>query len=103
MTNRILKKSSLTALLPFLFILGMTACGGDNHSNTDDNCSGSDGNETMIGPIKTVSYISTNDLFPNPERGFYRYTDSKDTPALSEQTLREYRQNNSHLFTVFTI
>lgn len=54
MTNRILKKSSLTALLPFLFILGMTACGGDNHSNTDDNGSGSDGNETMIGPIKTV-------------------------------------------------
>ena len=48
MTNRILKKSSLTALLPFLFILGMTACGGDNHSNTDDNGSGSDGNETMI-------------------------------------------------------
>ena len=97
MTNRILKKSSLIALLPFLFILGMTACGGDNHSNTDDNGSDSDGNETVIGPVKTVSYISANDLFPNPERGFYKYTDSKGTPALSEQTLREYRQNNASL------
>ena len=65
MTNRILKKSSLIALLPFLFILGMTACGGDNHSNTDDSGSDSDGNETVIGPVKTVSYISANDLFPN--------------------------------------
>ena len=97
MTNRILKKSSLIALLPFLFILGMTACGGDNHSNTDDNGSDSDGNETVIGPVKTVSYISANDLFPNPERGFYKYTDSKGTPALSEQALREYRQNNASL------
>ncbi|MCD8181799.1 MAG: DUF4832 domain-containing protein [Bacteroides sp.] len=33
-------------------------------------------------------------MFPNPERGFYKYTDSKGTPALSEQTLRSYRQNN---------
>lgn len=83
--------------MPFLFILGMTACGGDNHSNTDDNGSDSDGNETVIGPVKTVSYISANDLFPNPERGFYKYTDSKGMPALSEQTLREYRQNNASL------
>lgn len=97
MTNRILKRSSLIALLPFLFILGITACGGDNHPNTDDNGSGDDGNGTVIGPLKTVNYISTNDLFPNPERGFYKYTDSKGTPALSEQTLRSYRQNNVSL------
>lgn len=81
------------ALLPFLFILGITACGSDNQSNTDDEGS----NETVTGPIKTVNYNSTNDLFPNPERGFYKYTDSKGTPALSEQTLRSYRQKQISL------
>ena len=83
------------ALLPFLFILGITACGSDNQSNADDK--GSNGGETEVGPTKTVNYISTNELFPNPERGFYKYTDSKGTPALSEQTLRSYRQKQISL------
>lgn len=83
------------ALLPFLFILGITACGSDNQPNADDK--GSNGGETEVGPTKTVNYISTNELFPNPERGFYKYTDSKGTPALSEQTLRSYRQKQISL------
>ena len=32
------------ALLPFLFILGITACGSDNQPNADDK--GSNGGET---------------------------------------------------------
>lgn len=43
------------ALLPFLFILGITACGSDNQSNADDK--GSNGGETEVGPTKTVNYI----------------------------------------------
>lgn len=87
------------ALLPFLFILGITACGSDNQPNADDK--GSNGGETEVGPTKTVNYISTNELFPNPERGFYKYTDSKGTPALSEQTLRD--KNRFPLSIVFII
>lgn len=96
MINKIFKRNSLIALLPFCFILGITACGSDNHSDTDNGGS-SNGGGTVTNPVKTVNYIPVNDLFPNPERGFYKYTDSKGTPALSEQTLRGYRQNNISL------
>lgn len=98
MTNNTFKRNSLTAaLLPFFFILGMAACGGDNHADAGKNNSGNNGPDNVTGSVKTVNYTSTNDLFPNPERGFYKYTDSKGTPALSEQTLRSYRQNNISL------
>ena len=55
MINRMFKRSSLMALLPFLFILGITACGSDNQPNADDK--GSNGGETEVGPTKTVNYI----------------------------------------------
>ena len=38
------------ALLPFLFILGITACGSDNQPNADDK--GSNGGETEVGRQK---------------------------------------------------
>lgn len=97
MINKAVKKSSLIALIPFFLILGITACGSDNRSSSEDNDSSNGGPETVVGPTKTVSYIPANDLFPNPERGFYKYTDSKGTPALSEQALRSYRQSNVSL------
>ena len=40
----------------------------------------------------TVEYKSINDLFPNPERGFYKYSDNNS--SISEYTLRAYRDNN---------
>lgn len=75
----------------------MAACGSDNHSGSNDDDSGNSGTGTITGPLQTVSYASSDELFANPERGFYKYTDSKGTPALSEQTLRAYRQDHISL------
>ena len=48
----------------------------------------------------TVEYKSTDAMFPNPERGFYKYSDNNST--LSESTLKAYRGNNiSLLFRYF--
>jgi hypothetical protein len=53
----------------------------------------------------TVEYKSTDDKFPNPERGFYKYSDCNlgtGTGMLSENTLKAYRKNNiSLLFRYF--
>ena len=48
-------------------------------------------------PMQTVKYTPTNELFPNPERGFYRYTIS--TSPLSEPWLRECR--NEHMTLIY--
>jgi len=52
-----------------------------------------------------VDYQSTGDVFPNPERGFYRYSDCNmgtGFVGLSENTLKGYRANNiSLLFRYF--
>lgn len=44
----------------------------------------------------TVHYISTNELFANPERGFYKHTEthSDSYAPLSVATLQSYRQDN---------
>ncbi|MDR2469168.1 MAG: DUF4832 domain-containing protein [Tannerella sp.] len=48
----------------------------------------------------TVNYTGSNELFPNPERGFYHYTESRvgssPTP-LKENTLKSYRRENISL------
>jgi hypothetical protein len=55
--------------------------------------------------IITVEYKSSGDKFPNPERGFYKYSDCNlgvGAGMLSENTLRKYRENNiSLLFRYF--
>lgn len=40
----------------------------------------------------TVTYQSSEDAFPSPERGFYKYSDNNG--SLSESTLKAYRTNN---------
>lgn len=80
----IMKKSYLIAMLFLAFILGMVACG--NGSNP-----GSEGEKTTED-LQTVTYIPIGDLFPNPERGFYKQIDNG--VALSEQTLKTYRKSN---------
>ncbi|MDR1681097.1 MAG: DUF4832 domain-containing protein [Prevotellaceae bacterium] len=44
----------------------------------------------------TVDYIASNDLFPNPERGFYKHSECQMGfgPSLSEATLRQHRERN---------
>ncbi|MDR3250135.1 MAG: DUF4874 domain-containing protein, partial [Tannerella sp.] len=53
----------------------------------------------------TVGYKSLDDKFPNPERGFYKYSDCNlgtGSGMLAEKTLRTYRENNiSLLFRYF--
>jgi len=45
----------------------------------------------------TVQYRHATDLFPNPERGFYRHkeTHSDSYVFLNEETLRSYRENDA--------
>lgn len=84
------KKKSLMARLPFLCcFLGLLSCGSDSPSGDNGG-----GNGDVVESTKTTAYYSINDLFPNPERGFYKYSDSEATPSLSEQTLRNYRKDN---------
>jgi len=70
-------------------ICGLTACNGTDHKESDKD-----------GALLTVNYTLSDAMFPNPERGFYRYTESRPgtspTP-LNESTLRSYRENNISL------
>lgn len=45
----------------------------------------------------TITYVESADDFPNPERGFYRYTETRTSnfTVLSANTLAGYRQLNS--------
>ncbi len=48
-------------------------------------------------PEATVTYVESTDDFPNPERGFYRYTETRTSnfTVLSANTLSGYRQLQS--------
>jgi hypothetical protein len=49
------------------------------------------------GPV-TVTYQSTDNIFPNPERGFYNYTEARhNSSPLSRTLLRTARNNNRTL------
>ena len=58
--------------------------------------------KTEEEPIETkvITYAPDNSKFPNPERGFYKYSSCNlgtGTGFLSESTLRAYRNNNISL------
>ena len=63
-------------------------------------CSGKDNPAPPEQKTTTITYQVSNDLFPSPERGFFRMTDcslgAKFSP-LSESTLRSYRASNYSL------
>ncbi|MFN3639371.1 MAG: DUF4832 domain-containing protein [Flavobacterium sp.] len=50
----------------------------------------------------TVNYVSSQDIFPNPERGFYRYSEARASnyQLLNQNTLNNYR-NNQNISLVF--
>lgn len=54
---------------------------------------------TVESSMRTVQYVTVDDLFPNPERGFYKYSTSMD--ALSEEALRKFRKDNITLMYRF--
>jgi hypothetical protein len=52
---------------------------------------------TFEAKITSVTYEPNDDKFPNPERGFYKYSDCNlgaGDKRLNESTLRMYRDNN---------
>ena len=51
------------------------------------------------GPVQTVTYTASDELFPNPERGFYRY--SINTDELTEHEVRECRSEDITLIYRF--
>ena len=59
-------------------------------------CSPKPGDEPTKEQRITVNYKSINDKFPNPERGFYKYSDNLGANGgmLSESALKAYRNNN---------
>jgi len=68
-------------------------------------CSKKSPENPPVEKTTTVEYMPTDDAFPNPERGFYRYSDCNLGPgfvALSESKLKGYRASNiSLLFRYF--
>ena len=77
-----------------LFVLSIAGCSKK-----------SDDNPSSVQKTATVEYQSVDDVFPNPERGFYKYSDCNlgtGFTGLSENTLKSYRTNNySLLFRYF--
>ncbi|HOG05421.1 MAG TPA: hypothetical protein PK978_04210, partial [Paludibacter sp.] len=50
--------------------------------------------------LANVNYTPSQEIFPNPERGFYKYTEinlGSGTGALTQSQLEGYRQNNISL------
>jgi hypothetical protein len=70
-------------------------------------CKSSEDNSDEKGEISQseISYIASNNKFPNPERGFYKYTESNlgsNPTMLNENILRGYRtQNISLIYRIF--
>ncbi|MFN4198147.1 MAG: DUF4832 domain-containing protein [Flavobacterium sp.] len=52
--------------------------------------------------LTTVNYVPSQDIFPNPERGFYRYSEARASnyQLLNQNTLLNYR-NNQNISLVF--
>ena len=86
MKSNTMKRSYSTSLLSGLFMLSALACGSDKNTSGDGQ-----GDAPAI-ELKTVTYVPIGDLFPNPERGFYKHT--ANTEPLSERELRELRKDN---------
>lgn len=90
MTSKKQKINSRPVLLSVwaaLCLLG--ACKNEGHSNADD------GPATTTEGVQTVNYVPVSEVFPNPERGFYKQLDN--SVALSEKMLRNYRKENLSL------
>ncbi|MDR2806369.1 MAG: DUF4832 domain-containing protein [Dysgonamonadaceae bacterium] len=68
-------------------------------------CGSHHSTENIVPKKETIEYKSIDDKFPNPERGFYKYSDCNlgtGTGILDENTLKAYRGNNiSLLFRYF--
>ncbi len=76
-------------MLSVLCGLCLVACKSDGRPGADENT------EASSEAVHVVNYVPDSDLFPNPERGFYKQLNN--SVALSEKTLRSYRSANMSL------
>ena len=71
-------------LLSFILLgLSLSGCSKNDNSNNPNNPN---------QHTTTITYQSSDEQFPNPERGFYKYSDNNS--SLSQSTLNSYRTNN---------
>jgi len=72
----------------FLFVLLcglLISCGGDKKNGNSEE------------PTSEVTYLPSDAIFPNPERGFYKYSDTDlgtKPNVISESTMKSYREQN---------
>ncbi|MDR1864694.1 MAG: DUF4832 domain-containing protein [Bacteroidales bacterium] len=58
-------------------------------------CGGKQSKDAPAEQLTAVTYLASDEKFPNPERGFYRYTESRagaNSALLDGNTLKSYRQ-----------
>jgi hypothetical protein len=82
-----MKTTLKTATISCILLAAFAAC--SNSSNQLD--------KPATDEWTVVEYTASDAKFPNPERGFYKYSDCNlgtGTGALSEATLKGYRENN---------
>ncbi|WP_420187543.1 DUF4832 domain-containing protein [Bacteroides pyogenes] len=88
-----MKRISYGLLLAFTSLA--SSCGGDNRPQ-DPNPEP----PTSTTEMKTVKYVSTNETFANPERGYYTEIESNATDAISESRIRKLRNEGKSLVQV---
>lgn len=81
-----MKKIIISTTLVLILFVGCVTCSSKSIENLSDS--------------KAITYISDESKFPNPERGFYKYSAcdlGTGNGVLSESTLKSYRSNNISL------
>jgi len=75
----------MTTIVGWLALILLAACGGNQSTEVD-----APGTSAVIDSMIVTSYEVDDSLFPNPERGFYRYTDLHDLdPDIGDLRERE--------------
>lgn len=69
-------------ILFFLIVICLCFCGANKNSE-----------ETPIEEYKKISYVSSSDVFPNPERGFYKHYQIENG-TLNLSILNSFRKDN---------
>ncbi|MDO4703285.1 DUF4832 domain-containing protein [Tannerella sp.] len=88
-----MKKRSFSFIISLFVCLCIDGCGRNDKPDIPEPPAPPD------MPVQTVNYVTVNDLFPNPERGFYKYSLGQD--QLREKWLHKLRKDNISLMFRF--
>lgn len=80
------------------FVCLTSSCGGEN--NSQGNGVPDPNTPSTTVEMTTVKYVSTNETFVNPERGYYTEIESNATDAVSESRIRTLRNEGKSLVQV---